>query len=63
MEEQIREKRTAGLICGIIGLVYANKGLKKYDTNPEYYKGDGILKASKIISIIGIVLNGIYLVD
>lgn len=48
-----------GLILGIIGLVLASKGTKEYNANPERYKGEGMLKAGKIMSIIGIVLSGI----
>lgn len=50
-----------GLVCGIIGLVLANKGIKCYNVTPEQYKGCGMLNAGRILSIIGIVLNGIYI--
>lgn len=46
-----------GFICGIIGLVFANKGLAEYNQNPELYKGSGMLTAGRIMSIIGIVLS------
>lgn len=49
-----------GLICGIIGLVMANNGTKTYNENPSAYAGEGMLKAGKITSIIGIVLGGLY---
>lgn len=50
-----------GLVCGIIGLVLANKGIKCYNLTPEQYKGYGMLNAGRILSIIGIVLNGVYI--
>lgn len=50
-----------GLICGIIGLVLANKGIKCYNLSPEQYMGNGMLNAGRILSIIGIVLNGVYI--
>lgn len=48
-----------GLICGIIGLVLANKGLSVCRIDSSY-TGQGMLKAGKITSIIGIVLGAIY---
>ena len=49
-----------GVILGIIGLVLGNKGLAEYNNSPEKYDGEGMLKAGRICSIIGIVLGGIY---
>lgn len=49
-----------GLICGIIGLVLANKGLSVCRIDLSY-TGQGLLKAGKITSIIGIVLGAIYI--
>ena len=49
-----------GLVCGIIGLVLANKGLATYQTNPDLYSGYGMLKAGKITSILGIIFGAIY---
>ena len=49
-----------GLICGIIGLVLANKGLSVCRIDSSY-TGQGMLKAGKITSIIGIVLGAIYI--
>lgn len=51
-----------GLILGIVGLIYANKGLKDYNATPELYKGNGMLNIGKIASIIGIILGCIALV-
>jgi len=50
-----------GLVCGIIGLILANKGFAEYDAHPDLYKGPGMLKAGKITSIIGIVLGALYI--
>ncbi len=49
-----------GLVCGIVGLVLANKGLATYQTNPDLYSGYGMLKAGKITSILGIIFGAIY---
>jgi len=51
-----------GLVLGIIGLVLANKGQKECALNPDKYKGQGMLKAGKIMSIIAIVFGAISLV-
>ena len=48
-----------GLVLGIVGLVLGSKGTKAYNAQPGRYKGEGMLKAGKIMSIIGIVLGGI----
>lgn len=46
-----------GLILGIIGLVYVNKGLSLYNECPQRYTSNSIsiLKRGKICSIIGII--------
>lgn len=49
-----------GWVCGIVGLVLAQKGLTTYNANPEQYGGYGMLNAGKIMSIIGIVCGAIY---
>ncbi len=51
-----------GIILGIIGLVMAKKGYAAYNEAPEQYAGEGMLKAGKITSIIGIVLGGIGII-
>ena len=51
-----------GFICGIIGLVLANKGLAAYQSNPAGYTGEGMLRAGKVTSIIGIVFGSIYVI-
>ena len=50
-----------GLIFGVIGLVLANKAMQLYAENPELYDGVKNVKTGKILCIIGIVLNVIYL--
>lgn len=49
-----------GLICGIVGLVLANKGVQIYRRSPETYSGYGMLNAGRIMSIIGIVFGALY---
>jgi len=51
-----------GLPLGIIALVLANKATKLYTESPENYTGFQNVKTGKILAIIGIVLNGIYLI-
>lgn len=48
-----------GLICGIIGLVLANKGLAEYHSCPNAYDGCGLLKAGKVTSIIGVIFGAL----
>ena len=51
-----------GLILGIIGLVYANKGLSLYNECPQRYTSNSIsiLKRGKICSIIGIIYSVLW---
>jgi hypothetical protein len=51
-----------GLICGIIGLVLAGKGRVMYRENPNLYANYGQLNAGWIMSIIGVILGGLYVV-
>ena len=51
-----------GLPLGIIALVLANKATAVYATNPELYTGFQNVKTGKILAIIGVILNGIYLI-
>lgn len=48
-----------GLVLGIVGLVLANKGTAMVRLSSESYGGVGMLKAGRIMSIIGIVLGAI----
>ena len=50
-----------GLILGIIGLVLASKGRALYRVSPNMYEGYGQLNAGWIMSIIGTVLGGLYI--
>lgn len=49
-----------GLILGIIGLVMSGKGKQMYKSNPDLYDGYGALNAGRIMSIIGVILSGLY---
>ena len=50
-----------GLIFGIIAVILANKAIKLYRENPETYDGYSNVNTGRILAIIGIVLNVIYL--
>ena len=50
-----------GLPCGIIAVVLANKDSKLYHSNPQRYTGYSNVNAGKILGIIGIVLNVIFI--
>ncbi len=52
-----------GVICGIIGLVLANKDRKLYQSSPELYSASSYSTSNsgRICSIIGLVLGGIFL--
>ena len=49
-----------GLILGIIGIALSTKGRKLYKEDPTLYDGWGSLNAGFIMSIIGTVLGGLY---
>lgn len=51
-----------GLVCGIVGLVLAKKGTEAYNAAPDQFTGDGMLRAGKITSIIGIILSALGIV-
>jgi hypothetical protein len=51
-----------GLVLGIIGLSMAGKGRQLNRENPDQYLGYGSLNAGWIMSIIGTVLGGLYIV-
>jgi hypothetical protein len=51
-----------GLILGIIGLVMSGKGKQMYNSNPDLYDGYGALNAGRIMSIIGVILSGLYII-
>ncbi|SNZ00329.1 CCC motif membrane protein [Flagellimonas pacifica] len=51
-----------GLIFGIIALVLANKATKLYMENPEMYTDFKNVKTGKILAIIGVILNVLFLI-
>ena len=51
-----------GLIFGIIALILANKALKQHAENPEIYEGVKNVKTGRILAIIGIVLNVLFMI-
>ena len=52
-----------GIICGIIGLILANKDRKLYQATPELYSASSYssLNAGRTCSIIGLILGGLFL--
>ena len=50
-----------GLILGIVGLTIGSKSKKLYRENPDLYEGYGSLNAGYIMSIIGTILGGLYM--
>lgn len=51
-----------GLIFGIAALLLAHKALALHAENPEKYEGVDMVKTGRILAIIGVALNLIYLV-
>ena len=52
-----------GVICGIIGLILANKDRKLYQATPELYSSSSYssLNAGRTCSIIGLILGSLIL--
>ncbi len=52
-----------GVICGIIGLVLANKDRRLYQATPELYSPSSYSSstAGRICSIIGLVLGSLFI--
>ena len=50
-----------GLICGIIGLILANRDKKLYQISPELYSASrfGTSNAGRVCCIIGIILSSL----
>ena len=51
-----------GVVLGIIGLALSGNGRQLHRTNPNQYEGYGRLNAGYIMSIIGTILGGLYLI-
>ena len=53
-----------GVICGIIGLVLANKDRKLYLASPELYSTSSYstLNAGRVCSIIGLILGSLVVI-
>lgn len=51
-----------GLTCGIVALVLAKSATDLYKKNPEEYTGYSNVKAGRIMAIIGIILNSLYII-
>ena len=49
-----------GLVLGILGIVLSTKGRKLYKEDPSLNEGWGSLNAGFIMSIIGTILGGLY---
>jgi M penetrans paralogue family 26 len=54
-----------GVICGIIGLVLANKDRKLYNENPDNYSASSYstLNAGRVCSIIGLIIGGLVVLS
>jgi hypothetical protein len=50
-----------GTALGIIALAISSKSVKLYNENPSAYDGFNNLKAGRIMSIIGLILSGLFL--
>ncbi|MDG5491402.1 CCC motif membrane protein [Psychroserpens sp. SPM9] len=50
-----------GIPLAIVALVLAGKAKKTYLENPEQYSGYQNMKAGKILAIIGLILNILFL--
>src|SRR5829696_8635346 len=51
-----------GLILGVIGIVLSREGRGLYRYAPHLYEGYGLLNAGYILSVIGTVLGGLWVV-
>ena len=50
-----------GLIFAIVALVLAAKASKVYNENPDLYTGYNNVKTGRILAIIGIILNILFI--
>ncbi len=53
-----------GLICGVIGLVLANKDRKLFRESPDFYSqaSYGTSNAGRICSIIGLIISSLVVI-
>lgn len=51
-----------GIIFGILGLTYTNKGKKIYDMEPERYATPGLYHAAKVCSVAGLAVGALVTV-
>jgi len=51
----------SGLVFGIIGLVLAKKDLQMYRAQPDAYSNYQSLNVGRILSIIGVVINALFI--
>lgn len=53
-----------GIVCGVIGLVLANKDRKLYQASPEGYSSSSYStsNAGRICSLIGLILGAVILI-
>lgn len=52
-----------GLILGYLGYTNSKKAIDLYEQNPDAYDSVGNAKTGKIVSIIGLVLGAIFLLQ
>lgn len=52
-----------GVILGYLGYSNSKKAMNLYNENPDAYEGEGNAKTGKIVSIIGLVLGAIFLIQ
>lgn len=50
-----------GLVFGVAALILADRDLKQYSENPSAYQDVQTVKTGRILAIIGLILNAIYL--
>ena len=51
-----------GWIPALVALVLANKGLKKYNANPEMYENGKAMKSARTVAIISLVVSSLVAV-
>lgn len=51
-----------GWIPALIALILANKGLKKYNENPEIYENGKAMKSARTVAIIALAISAIVFI-